>query len=161
MAFKDWKPWQRITTIAVAGVLLLYGVFLAVVLPSNGTTVHVTMEAGTNVSGSMFFRCDPTASDAGACSATGASGNPDQAKITLHKRDRLALTVRSLDGGGRAHDVKMEGIAYFLPPARMEMELQKPSQSKTVTMWMGGTFHVKCELPGHEGKGMWATIVVG
>jgi hypothetical protein len=158
--FKEWAPWQRYTTIGVAVLLVLYGVFLAVVLPSSGTTVHVTMDAGTNPDGSMYFRCDIGASDTDACSPTGSSGNLDQAKITVHKRDKLQLTVRSLDGGGRAHDVKMEGIAYFLPPARMEMELQHPVQTKTVTMWMAGTFHVRCELPGHEGRGMWATVVV-
>ena len=158
--WNEWQPWQRTTTLVVAALLVLYGIFLAVVLPSDGTTVHVTMDAGTNPDGSMFFRCDAGGSDSGICDPLGSNGNPDQAKITVHKRDRLALTVRSLDGGGRAHDVKMEGIAYFMPPARMEMELQHPIQTKTVTMWSSGTFHVRCELPGHEGKGMWATVVV-
>jgi uncharacterized cupredoxin-like copper-binding protein len=54
----------------------------------------------------------------------------------------------------------MDGMAYFMPPERMEMEMHKDTQSRTITAWMSGTFHIKCEIPGHEGKGMWATLVV-
>ncbi|MEA3135932.1 MAG: hypothetical protein QOJ26_973 [Thermoplasmata archaeon] len=158
--FKEWKPWQKYTTFAVAGILVLYGVFLAVALPSNGTKVHAYLEAGTLSDGSMYFRCDTAQSTPGACDPAGTDGNPDQAKLTVHKRDRLTITVHSADGGGRAHDFKMDGMGYFLPPERMEMEMHKDTQSKTITAWMSGTFHIKCEIPGHEGKGMWATLVV-
>ncbi|HUR24905.1 MAG TPA: hypothetical protein VM327_02695 [Candidatus Thermoplasmatota archaeon] len=156
--FKDWKPWQRYTTFAVAGILVMYGIFLAVSLPSNGTDVHVYIEAGTT-GNSMYFSCDLNRSTPGACDPAG-DGNPNQAKILVHKRDRLTITVHSADGGDRAHDFKMEGMAYFLPPERMEMEMNKDTQSKTITAWKAGTFHIKCEVRGHEGKGMWATLVV-
>jgi hypothetical protein len=162
--FKEWKPWQRSATFAVVGLLVLYGIFLAVALPSNGTDVHAYIEAGTIASGegagAMYFRCDVERSTPGACDPAGTDGNPDQAKILAHKRDRLTITVHSTDGGGRAHDFKMDGLSYFLPPERMEMEMHKDTQSKTITTWKTGTFHIKCEIRGHEAKGMWATLVV-
>lgn len=156
MAFKDWKPWQKGLTIAVGVLLLLYAVFIALAVPSNGTKVHVYAEVGTLSDGSMFFKCDAARSTPGSCE----DGAADQARMHAHKGDRFTLTVTSTDGGDRAHDVKMDGLAYFLPPARLEMELHKATESRTVTAWASGTFKVKCELPGHEGKGMVAHLVV-
>lgn len=159
MAFKDWKPWQKGLAIGAGVLLVLYGAFIAVAVPSNGTKVHAYAEVGTLSDGSMYFRCvedDPArASTPGSCTNEG-----DQATFHVHKGDRFTLTVTSMDGGGRAHDVKMDGVAYFLPPARLEMELHKPTESRTITAWMDGTFKLKCELKGHEGKGMVAHLVV-
>ncbi len=158
--FKQWRPWQRYTAITVASLLVLYGVFLAIALPSNGKAVDVYLTLGTNPDGSMFIRCDAQRSDAGACDPAGTHGDPDQARILVHKRDRVTMHVESLDGGGRAHDFKMDGMAYLVPPARMEMEMHHRMQSRTITAWMAGTYHLKCEIAGHEGAGMWATLVV-
>ena len=158
--WKDWRPWQRGVTIGVGAILLLYGLFLAVSLPSSGDHVHAYLEVGTLSDGSMYIRCDLNRSTPGSCDPEGTDGDPDHAKVLAGKRDRLTLTVTSADGGGRAHDFKMEGLAYLLPPERMEMELHKTTQSRTITTWMTGTYHIKCELPGHEDAGMWATLVV-
>lgn len=156
MAFRDWKPWQKGLTIALGVLLLLYAVFIAVAVPSNGTKVHVYAEVGTLSDGSMYFKCDAARSTPGSCE----DGNALQARMHVHKGDRLTLTVTSADGGGRAHDVKMDGLAYFLPPARLEMELHKATESRTITAWMAGSYKVKCELKGHDGRGMHATLVV-
>jgi hypothetical protein len=156
--FMEWKPWQRYATVTVAALLLLYGVFLAVALPSSGK-VDVYLDLGTNPDGSMYIRCDAARSDAGACDPAG-DGSPDHARILVHKRDRVTMHVTSVDGGGRAHDFKMDGMPYLLPPARMEMEMHHRSQSKAITAWMAGEYHIKCELKGHAAAGMWATLVV-
>lgn len=169
MAFRDWLDgwkeggWRRggrgAFVFTLAGLLVLYGVFVTVALPSNGTTDHVYLEAGTNEDGSMFYRCVVAKSTPGVCDESG-DGNPDHARMHVHARDRVEFTVHSLDGGDRAHDFKMEGWSYFLPPARLEMELHHVEESKTITAWHTGTYHIKCELPGHEARGMWGTLIV-
>lgn len=157
--FKEWKPWQRYTTLTVVALLLLYVVLLAIALPSSGSA-HVDLSLGTKADGTMYIRCNQAASDPGVCDPAGVDGDPDHARIVVHKRERVTMTVHSDDGGGRAHDFKMDGMAYFLPPMRMEMEMHHMTQSKTITAWMSGSYHIKCELKGHESAGMWATLVV-
>lgn len=157
-------PWpdpgpKRTALIAVLALVGLYIVYAAFVAVPTGDDVEVYIEAGTHDDGSMFYRCDLNRTTPGACDPAG-DGSPDHALITVDGRDRVTLTVRSLDGGDRAHDFKLNGWAYFLPPARVEMELHEPTQSTTFTAWKSGQFHIWCELPGHEEAGMWATLQV-
>lgn len=147
------RPWWKRTLLAVAVLAVLYGGLVAYeTFPSRGET-HAVVHLG-HVGSAMYLRCDADASTAGVCSGG------DQATITVPERSRLALSVVNDDGGGRTHDLRVEGWQYVLPPVRPEMEMQEPTQSHTFTAWAAGDFHILCELGGHEAAGMWGTLRV-
>lgn len=159
MAVPAWwtklRPWQRRSILAVGVVVLLYLAYMLNARWSNGHGADVTLELGTNSDGSMFLRCVSSESSSGVC-----TGPAEHATFTVHARDRVHLTVRSLDGGGRTHDFKVEGWPYAPLYPWVELELHSQEESATFTAWKSGTYHVLCELPGHEAAGMWGTFVV-
>jgi plastocyanin len=162
--FQRWK-WLKPALITVGVLAFLYGGYAIFVSYSNGTSVHVTLHAGTIMTGpnqgKMYIRCDVAASTPGSCD------DKDQVTVTVHQRDRVRFTVISDDGpspdgsfAGRAHDFRLEGWQYFLPPAGVEMELTGGQESSSMTAWAKGTFLFKCELSGHEAEGMYGHLVV-
>lgn len=137
---------------AVVGVVL--AAWIANARYSNGVEKRVFIDAGTNADGTMFYRCVTAQSTTGICTP----GN--QTTLTVDARDRLTLTVRSLDGPGRTHDFRLEGWPYAPPYPWVEMELEERTQEQTFTAWKAGSWKFICELEGHEGRGMWGTLVV-
>src|SRR5581483_375589 len=119
------KPWLKWTLIAVVGILVLYGAFVAFAEYSTGANVKVTFQLGHNPDGSMFLKCDQAATTPGVC----APG--DQAVVTVHQRDRVTFALVNLDGPGRTHDFKLEGWQYAAPPISPEMELEQAQESWT------------------------------
>lgn len=103
----------------------------------------------------MYFRCDVANSSAGTC-----DDEAGHATITVNKRDRLTIRVATDDGRRHSHDFKLEGVAYALWPAGIEMELEKPAEERTFTAWSIGSYRFVCELPGHEERGMWGVLRV-
>lgn len=149
------KPWVR-NALIVAGVLLVaYGAYAAYVTVDNGTEKHVTILAGVQGDGKMFYHCVGDESTPGICND--ADGH---ATITVNKRDRLTFTVRTDDGRKHSHDFRLMGAPYFLWPAGIEMELETPSQTGSFTAYKTGEYRIVCELKGHEEAGMWGTLVV-
>lgn len=148
---KAWLKWLII--IVVAGGVL-YGAAVAYAEYSNGTNVNVTFRLGHNADGTMYLKCDQSATTAGVC----ADG--DQATVTVHKRDRVTFNLVNDDGAGHTHDFKLLGWQYTWPPISPEMELQSAKESWTFTAWAAGSYRIVCELPGHDTAGMHATFVV-
>lgn len=123
-------------------------------IPNGNGTRSVAVLAGTASDGSMFFTCDP-ASPSDACADVDG-----HATIHADVRDRLHVTVRTDDGRSHSHDFKLEGGAYALWPAGIEMELKRPSETRSFTAYAAGTYRFVCEIPGHEARGMWGALVV-
>jgi plastocyanin len=148
------RRWLLITLIALAGLVFVYGAYAAFVSYDNGTHVRVTIHAGAHPDGSMYYRCsnaDPVA----------AVDSSDHCTVTVHKRDKVSFTVISDDGAGRTHDFRLQGGAYWLYPAGIEMEIQDTnSQTGTFTAWATGDYRFICELSGHEAAGMFGTLHV-
>jgi plastocyanin len=147
------KPWLKYLLIGVAVVAVLYGAFAAFASYSNGRTVNAEIHVGSN-SGNMYMKCAPAASTQGVCD------DRDQVVLTVHKRDRLHLTIVDDQGGGHKHDFNVEGWQYFLWPASPETELESAREEVTFTAWAAGSYHMLCELPGHDEDGMHGTLVV-
>lgn len=147
------QPWLKWTLVAVAVIVVLYGGLVAFAESSNGTNVNVTLDLGTS-GGKMYMRCDVAKSTPGVC--TGG----DQATVTVHKRDRVHLSIHNDQGGDHSHDFNIRGWQYAFPPVSPEMELHQADQSWTFTAWATGSFHMLCELPGHDAAGMNGTLVV-
>lgn len=149
------NPRTRALLAVLAAVLALYGAYAAFVTYAPGDDARVAILAGVAEDGTMFFRCEAAGTTPGACVDVGG-----HAEIRAGKRDRLAVTVRTDDGKRHSHDFRLEGLPYLVPPAGIEMELEKPSETKSFTAYATGTFRFVCELPGHERAGMWGTLVV-
>lgn len=141
--------------LAALALLLLGGSYVANASVATGERVRATVVAGTSPDGSMYFRCVQEESTPGVCSAE------DPRRLTVGHRDRVALTVRTDDGRRHSHDLRVEGFAYGPPFPWVELELEKPSETKTFTAWRTGEFRFVCELAGHEEAGMWGVLVVG
>lgn len=152
------RRWLMVTLIAVASLLLVYAAYSLFVSYGNGDKVAVTIHAGVHTDGAnagkMYYRCS-------SASPAGVADNSDQCTITVHKRDKVTLTVISDDGAGRSHDFKLQGAPYFLYPAGIEMEIQDSnSQTGTFTAWATGDYKFVCEISGHEAAGMFGTLHV-
>ena len=147
------RPWLRYLLVVVAVVVALYGAFSAFALSSSGTKVEAVVHVGSDAQG-MYMRCDAAASTPGVC------GGDRQMALTVHKRDRVHVTVTDDDGGGHGHDFNVEGWQYFAWPNSPETELNDETESVTFTTWATGAFHVLCELKGHDAAGMHGTLVV-
>lgn len=139
--------------IAVGVLAALYLLYAAFVRFDNGRDVHVHILAGQD-GGAMHFRCDAALSTPGTCSGG------DQATVRVHKRDRVTFTVVSEQGPGRTHDFRLQGGPYLVWPSGIEMEIEDGRQEGSFTAWSTGTYRFICELSGHEGAGMWGTLVV-
>lgn len=149
------QPWLKWTLIVVVAVLVLYGGLVAFAEYSTGASVNVALVVGTDgASGKMFMRCDPSKSSAGVCDGS------DQTTVTVHKRDRVHLTIHNADKGDHSHDFNVEGWQYAFPPVSPEMELHSADESWTFTAWATGDFHMLCELKGHDEAGMHGTFRV-
>jgi hypothetical protein len=153
------KRWLLVTIIVVASLLMVYAAYSLFVSYDNGTKVAVTIHAGEYQSGEkkgkMYYHCTQIAG-AGA-----TKDDADQCTLTVHKRDKVTLTVISDDGAGRTHDFRLQGGPYWLYPAGIEMEIKDSnSQSGTFTAWATGTYTFICELPGHQDAGMSGTLKV-
>lgn len=149
---------MRIPRAAIGiGLLLLiaYGAYASYVTYSPGEDRAVTLVAGTAKDGTMFFHCDQDGSTPGVCEDVDG-----HARVTVDRRDRVAMTVRTDDGRKHPHDFFLEGAPYFVFPAGIEMELEKPSETKSFTAYARGEYRFVCELAGHEEAGMWGTLVV-
>lgn len=144
----------RIVLMVVVVLAVLGGGWTAFASYSNGTRVEATVEAGTEPDGSMFFRCVEAESSAGVCDPA------DPKRVVVHERDRVHLTVRSLDKGRHVHDFFVDSLAYGPPYPWVELELEDATESTTFTAWKAGEFRFECELAGHAAKGMWGTLVV-
>lgn len=131
------------------------GYATAVSVPNGELTKHVSIVAGTDPDGTMYFHCDVVNSTEGAC-----IDEEGHAQIRAHVRDRLQVRVSTDDGRKHSHDFKLEGAPYALWPAGIEMELNKPTETKSFTAWREGTYRFVCELQGHERAGMWGSLVV-
>jgi plastocyanin len=147
------QPWLKRTLIVVAVLVLVGGAFVAYAEYSNGKDVNVALNLGTSGS-AMYLRCDAAKSSPGVCSGG------DQATVTVHKRDRVHLSIHNDQGGDHTHDFNVQGWQYAFPPVSPEMELHSVDQSWTFTAWAAGSYHMLCELPGHEAAGMQGTFVV-
>ena len=148
------KPWLRALLIVIIVLAALYGAYLAWALPSNGNTVNVEVHVGTtSAGGGMYMRCANATSGA-------VCGGGDQMTLTVHKRDKVHVTIIDDAGPGHLHDFRITGWQYLIPPNRPETELQTASEDITFTAWATGSFHALCELPGHEAAGMQGTLVV-
>lgn len=145
----------RLVLSALAVALAVYGAYAAFVSYAPGDRLRVEILAGVAEDGSMFFRCEPARSTAGACEDAGG-----HARILASKRDRVTVTVRTDDGRRHSHDFRLMGAPYLVPPAGIEMELKAPSETKSFTAYATGEFRFICELPGHEASGMWGTLSV-
>src|SRR5581483_5550169 len=128
-------------------------VFAAYASYSNGNDVDLVLEVGSASHG-MYLRCVSISGDGASCDAS------NQTTVTVHARDRVHVTVRDAEGGGHRHDFNIEGWQYFLWPNSPEMELEGPSESTSFTAWASGTYHILCEIPGHDAAGMHGTFVV-
>jgi hypothetical protein len=148
------KPWVRWVLLVAGAVVLAYGAFSAFALYSNGNDVNVAIHVGAKDGGGMHLRCASVSGSGASCDAS------DQATITVHKRDRVHATITDDQGGGHRHDFNVEGWQYFPWPNSPETELDAVVESVTFTTWATGTFHVLCELPGHDAAGMHGTLVV-
>ncbi|HUR69969.1 MAG TPA: cupredoxin domain-containing protein [Candidatus Thermoplasmatota archaeon] len=149
------KAWLKRTLLVVAVVAVLYGAFIGFASYSNGHKVTVDFSLGTNADGSMYLRCT-SASEPGVC----GGDRPDQATVTVHKRDRVTFRIHNDDSGDHSHDFKLEGWQYALPPLSPESELHKADESWTFTAWAPGSFRLWCELKGHASRGMEGTFFV-
>src|SRR5581483_1014834 len=139
--------------IVVGALVLLYGALVAFASYSNGNDVNVTLNVGVSGS-SMYMRCDQAKSTPGVC------GGGDQATVTVHKRDRVHLTIHNDQGGDHTRDFNVQGWQYAFPPVSPEMELHQADLSWTFTAWASGSYHMLCELTGHDAAGMHGTFVV-
>lgn len=148
------QRWLRVLLIVVVVALALVGAYAAIALPSNGNDVNAEIHVGVLGGGQMYMRC---ASVTGA-GATCSSG--DQMTLTVHARDRLHIDIVDDEGGGHAHDFNVKGWQYYFWPNSPETELTAARESVTITTWATGTFHVLCELSGHDAAGMHGTLVV-
>jgi hypothetical protein len=148
------KAWLKWTILGVAIVVLLYGALVALAEYNNGNQVTVALKLGTKSDGSMYMTCDAAASTPGVCSGG------DQAIVTVHARDRVTLRIHNDDPGDHSHDFNLKGWQYAFPPVSPEMELHQADESWTFTAWAAGSYHILCELPGHENAGMHGTFVV-
>jgi hypothetical protein len=148
------KPWARTLLIIVAVVVVLYGAFTAFALVSNGTDDNVVIHVGKDKDG-MYMRCSP-----GEKSGNAKCDDSRQTTVTVAKRDRVTITVIDDDGGNHGHDFNIEGWEYFLWPNSPETELEKATETVTFTTWATGTFHMLCELEGHDKAGMNGTLIV-
>lgn len=135
-------------------VLLLAGGYVANASIATGAAKRVTVVAGADPDGTMYFRCLPEESTPGVCDPARPG------RITVDRRDRVTLTVRTDDGRPHSHDFRVEGFAYGPPFPWIEMELREPSEATTFTAWKAGEFRFVCELRGHEAAGMWGVLVV-
>jgi len=156
--FKEWKPWQRTTTIVVAVLLGVYILYAAFVSIPNSKHDNVYLRLGTQPGG-MYLRCDDrNGQDAGGLCTSDGDGN---AIVHVGTRDRVTFHIHNDDGGDHTHDFRLLGGAYFLWPAHAENELHKDDVSVSFTAWMSGTYRIICELPGHDAAGMHGQIVIG
>lgn len=146
--------WLKRTLLVVVVIVVLYGGLVAYAEVSNGTPVNVTFHLGTLGGGKMYMRCDDAATTPGVCSGG------DQPTVTVHKRDRVTFHLVNDDGGDHTHDFNLQGLAYAFPPVSPEMELHQTAESWTFTAYAAGSYHVLCELPGHDEAGMHATFKV-
>lgn len=147
--------WKGPVIITAAALVLIYGLYAVLVSYSNGNDVHVTIHAGVDgSSGKMYYKCTAITGDGASCD------DSQQTTVTVHKRDRVTFDVISDDGPGRTHDFKLQGGAYWLWPAGVEMEIQNGEQSGTFTAWSAGSYTFICELSGHEAAGMSGTLIV-
>src|ERR1041385_2834621 len=105
------KRWLLVTFAVLVVLMVLYGVYAAVVSPSQGRA-RVGIALGTYSDGSMYMTCLSAESDPGVCDSM------DPTIIHLKERDRATFTVHNQDGGRHTHDFRMKGWSYFLPPAR-------------------------------------------
>jgi plastocyanin len=153
--FKEWKPWQRTTTIAVAALLVLYVVYAIFVSIPNGKHDDVYLRLGTQGS-TMYLRCAEGSNPSDAC-RVGSDGN---AEVFVGARDRVTFHIHNDDGGDHTHDFRLEGGAYWLWPAHAEDELHGEDSSVSFTAWKAGTFRLICELKGHDAAGMHAVLHV-
>ena len=153
--FREWKPWQRTTTIVVAVLLGLYIVYALFVAIPNGHHDNVYLRLGTQGS-TMYMRCADGNAD---CVCT---SDPDgNAIVHVGTRDRVTFHIHNDDGGDHSHDFRMLGGPYWLWPAHAENELHSADQSVSFTAWKSGTYRLVCELPGHDAAGMHGQIVIG
>ena len=147
---------RKILAASILTFVVAYSGYIALVtIPNGGPAKHASIIAGVDPDGAMYFRCDEANSTTGTC-----QDEAGRATVRVAKRDRLTIEVRTDDGRRHSHDFKLEGIAYALWPAGIEMELESPSEAKTFTAWRVGTYRFVCELAGHEDRGMWGTLIV-
>jgi hypothetical protein len=148
------RTWLKVLLAVGAAIVVLYGAFSAFALYSNGNDVNVQIHVGTKEGGGMYLRCASVSGSGASCDSS------DQATITVHQRDRVHVTITDDGGGGHRHDFNVEGWQYYLWPNSPETELTAVTESVTFTTWATGSFHVLCELPGHDAAGMRGTLVV-
>lgn len=144
---------------AARNLLIALGVVVAIALLYTGYTtystrdVSATIEVGTNPDGSMYLRC---ASASGGAECSGG----DQGTLTVAKRDRVHLTIVNKDGGDHTHDFNIQGWQYFFWPNTPEQELHAQTETASFTAWSAGSYHILCEISGHDAKGMRGTLLV-
>jgi len=148
------QPWLKWLLIVVVSVAVLYGALVAFAEYSDGNNVHVTLHLGRNPDGHMYLKCDQQATTDGIC--TGG----DQAVVTVQKRDRVKVTLVNDERGDHTHDFNIEGWQYAFPPISPEMELHQSTESWTFTAWASGSYHMLCEISGHDQAGMHGTFIV-
>jgi uncharacterized cupredoxin-like copper-binding protein len=148
------QAWLKWTIVVVVVVAVLYGALVAVAEVSDGKTDQVYLSLGTKSDGKMYMRCDTSRSTPGVCTGD------DQTTVTIPLRDRVTLHVHNDDAGDHSHDFNIQGWQYAFPPVSPEMELHQADDSWTFTAWASGSYHMLCELPGHDGNGMHGTFVV-
>jgi uncharacterized cupredoxin-like copper-binding protein len=152
------RRWLIVILSIVAVLALLYSGYAIFVSYDNGTHVNVTIHAGAYKSGEkagkMYYHCTGISGAGASCDGA------DQTTVNVHKRDKVTFTVISDDGPGSTHDFKLEGLAYSIYPAGVEMELEDGNQAGTFTAWAGGDYEFICELSGHEDAGMHGTLHV-
>ncbi|MHB8587139.1 MAG: cupredoxin domain-containing protein [Thermoplasmatota archaeon] len=148
------KVWVWVLIVVGAIVVLFVGYDLFTT-QSNGTNDYVTIHVGTAPNGAftMYMRCT-NATGGATCDSS------NQTTITVHARDRVTLDVIDDDGAGHVHDFNIQGTPYSFYPNSPEMELQQAEQSTTITAWATGSYHILCELAGHDQAGMHGTFVV-
>lgn len=147
------KGWLRNLLIVVAVLALSVGAYAVFTMYSNGNDVNLVLHVGTLDGGAMYLRCTSITGNGASCDQS------DQANITVHKRDKLHITIVDDQGGGHRHDFNVRGWQYYWPDTP-ETELNAASESVTFTTWATGEFHILCELPGHDARGMHGTLVV-
>jgi uncharacterized cupredoxin-like copper-binding protein len=146
---------RKILATSILTLVVAYASHIALVtIPHGGPTKRASIVAGVDPDGTMYFRCDVANSTAGTC-----DDEAGHATVRVAKRDRLTIEVRTDDGRRHGHDFKLEGFAYAIWPAGIEMELES-REAKTFTAWRAGTYRFVCELAGHEDRGMWGELVV-
>ncbi|MEA3143869.1 MAG: Copper binding protein plastocyanin/azurin family [Thermoplasmata archaeon] len=151
------RRWLIVSLCVLAGLLMVYAAYALFVSYDNGTHVRATIHAGQYLDGpkkgQMYYHCSDVSGGA-------VKDDGDQCSLTVHKRDKVTLTIISDDGGDRTHDFRLQGWQYFLYPAGAEMELHSGSQSATFTAWATGDYPFICELAGHKDAGMRGTLHV-